>query len=299
MNRETLNNLVLQNPSSGGKGGGLYLFHNTSEQCSKITTEIYSTSFSSAIKLLHKDLRTPIYNIYGFVRFADEIVDTFHNYHKQQLLEEFKTETYNALERGISLNPVLHSFQLTVNKYQVDKKLIEAFFKSMEADLSKAQYDAEGYAAYIYGSAEVVGLMCLYIFCEGDKTMYQKLKPAAQSLGAAFQKVNFLRDVKADYQELNRTYFPNMDFKNFTPSMKLQIENEIATDFINAYQGILNLPVKARFGVYVAYKYYLSLFKKIKKVQPAKIMEQRIRIPNYSKMFILAKAGIRTQFNIL
>jgi 15-cis-phytoene synthase len=275
------------------------LFHNTSEQCSKITTETYSTSFSSAIKLLHKDLRTPIYNIYGFVRFADEIVDTFHKYDKQQLLEEFKTDTYNALERGISLNPVLHSFQLTVNKYKVEKKLIEAFFKSMEADLSKAKYDAEGYAAYIYGSAEVVGLMCLYIFCEGDKMMYEKLKPAAQSLGAAFQKVNFLRDVKADYQELNRTYFPDMDFKNFTPSMKLQIENEIATDFVNAYQGILNLPVKARFGVYVAYKYYLSLFKKIKKVQPAKIMEQRIRIPNYSKMFILAKAGIRTQFNIL
>jgi phytoene/squalene synthetase len=275
------------------------LFHNTSEQCSKITTETYSTSFSSAIKLLHKDLRTPIYNIYGFVRFADEIVDTFHNYDKQQLLEEFKTETYNALERGISLNPVLHSFQLTVNKYKVEKKLIEAFFKSMEADLSKAKYDAEGYAAYIYGSAEVVGLMCLYIFCEGDKTMYEKLKPAAQSLGAAFQKVNFLRDVKADYQELNRTYFPDMDFKNFTPSMKLQIEEEIEKDFIKAYSGILQLPHKAKFGVYVAYKYYLSLFKKIKKVQPAKIMEQRIRIPNYSKMLILAKAGIRTQFNIL
>jgi phytoene synthase len=275
------------------------LFHNTSEQCSKITTETYSTSFSSAIKLLHKDLRTPIYNIYGFVRFADEIVDTFHNYDKQQLLEEFKTETYNALERGISLNPVLHSFQLTVNKYKVEKKLIEAFFKSMEADLSKAKYDAEGYAAYIYGSAEVVGLMCLYIFCEGDKTMYEKLKPAAQSLGAAFQKVNFLRDVKADYQELNRTYFPDMDFKNFTPSMKLQIEEEIEQDFIKAYCGILQLPHKAKFGVYVAYKYYLSLFKKIKKVQPAKIMEQRIRIPNYSKMLILAKAGIRTQFNIL
>jgi 15-cis-phytoene synthase len=275
------------------------LFHNTSEQCSKITTETYSTSFSSAIKLLHKDLRTPIYNIYGFVRFADEIVDTFHDYDKQQLLEEFKTETYNALERGISLNPVLHSFQLTVNKYKVEKKLIEAFFKSMEADLSKAKYDAEGYAAYIYGSAEVVGLMCLYIFCEGDKTMYEKLKPAAQSLGAAFQKVNFLRDVKADYQELNRTYFPDMDFKNFTPSMKLQIEEEIEQDFKKAYCGILQLPHKAKFGVYVAYKYYLSLFKKIKKVQPAKIMEQRIRIPNYSKMLILAKAGIRTQFNIL
>ena len=277
----------------------IHLFHNTSQQCSKITTETYSTSFSSAIKLLHKDLRTPIYNIYGFVRFADEIVDTFHAFDKQQLLAEFKTETYKAIERGISLNPVLHSFQITVNEYDIDKNLIEAFFKSMESDLSNSVYDTEGYEAYIYGSAEVVGLMCLYVFCKGDKLMYEKLKPAAQSLGAAFQKVNFLRDVKADYQQLNRTYFPQADFKNFTTTMKLQIENEIAADFAKAYQGILQLPVKARFGVYVAYKYYLSLFKKIKKVQPAKIMEQRIRIPNYSKAFILAKAGIRTQFNML
>ncbi|GAB2829352.1 phytoene/squalene synthase family protein [Ferruginibacter profundus] len=260
---------------------------------------MYSTSFSSAIKLLHKDLRTPIYNIYGFVRFADEIVDTFHGYDKQQLLDEFKTETYNAIERGISLNPVLHSFQITVNEFKIEMSLIDAFFTSMECDLSKAKYDAEGYAAYIYGSAEVVGLMCLYVFCEGNKNEYERLKPAAQALGAAFQKVNFLRDVKADYQELNRTYFPNMDFKNFTAAMKQQIELEIAEDFKHAYEGILQLPVKARFGVYVAYKYYLSLFKKIKKVQPAKILEQRIRIPNYSKAFILAKAGIRTQFNIL
>ncbi len=275
------------------------LFHSTSEQCSKITTETYSTSFSSAIKLLHKDLRTPIYNIYGFVRFADEIVDTFHGYNKLQLLDEFKTETYNAIERGISLNPVLHSFQLTVNAYKIELPLIDAFFKSMECDLSKAKYDAEGYAAYIYGSAEVVGLMCLYVFCEGDKDLYSRLKPSAQALGAAFQKVNFLRDVKADYQELNRTYFPNLDFKNFTAAMKKHIEQEIEEDFSYAYQGILQLPVKARFGVYVAYKYYLSLFKKIKKVQASKILEQRIRIPNYSKAFILAKASIRTQFNIL
>jgi len=277
----------------------MHLFHSTSQQCSKITTETYSTSFSSAIKLLHKDLRTPIYNIYGFVRFADEIVDTFHGHDKQQLLQEFKTETYHAIERGISLNPVLHSFQLTVNEYKIDTTLINAFFKSMEADLSNAKYDAEGYAAYIYGSAEVVGLMCLCVFCEGDKIALEKLKPAAQALGAAFQKVNFLRDIKADYLQLNRTYFPNMDFKNFTAAMKQQIEEEIAEDFIKAYEGILQLPVKARFGVYVAYKYYLSLFKKIKKVKPARILEQRVRIPNYSKAFILAKAGIRTQFNML
>ena len=289
----------MQSPSFGGVGGGLNLFHSISQQCSKITTETYSTSFSSAIKLLDKDLRKPIYNIYGFVRFADEIVDTFHAYDKQQLLSEFKTETCNAITRGISLNPVLHSFQLTVNKYYIDQNLIDAFFNSMASDLSKAKYDAQDYAAYIYGSAEVVGLMCLYVFCEGNKTIYEKLKPAAQALGAAFQKVNFLRDVKADYQQLNRTYFPNIDFKNFTAAMKQQIEIEIAEDFKKAYQGILQLPVKARFGVYVAYKYYLSLFKKIKKVQPAKILEQRIRIPNYSKAFILAKAGIRTQFNIL
>ena len=277
----------------------MHLFHDTSQLCSKITTEMYSTSFSSAIKLLHKELRTPIYNIYGFVRFADEIVDTFHDLDKQQLLQEFKIETYTAIERGISLNPVLHSFQKTVNDYAIDKTLIDAFYKSMEWDLSKEKYDAAGYAAYIYGSAEVVGLMCLQVFCEGNKIIYEQLKPAAQSLGAAFQKVNFLRDVKADYEQLKRTYFPGADFENFTTVMKEQIENDIAEDFAKAHEGILQLPVKARFGVYVAYKYYLSLFKKIKKVQPAKIMEQRIRIPDYSKALILVKAGLRTQFNLL
>jgi 15-cis-phytoene synthase len=277
----------------------MHLFDSTSRLCSKITTEIYSTSFSSAIKLLHKDLRTPIYNIYGFVRFADEIVDTFHDFDKQQLLNEFKAETYTAIKRKISLNPVLHSFQMAVNQYSIDISLIDAFFKSMEWDLSKAKYDCDGYAEYIYGSAEVVGLMCLYVFCEGNKEMYEKLKPSAQSLGAAFQKVNFLRDVKADYEQLNRTYFPDADFKNFTSAMKEKIEKDIAQDFVNAYEGIVQLPVKARFGVYVAYKYYLSLFKKIQKVQPAKILEQRIRIPNYSKAVIVAKAGLRTQLNIL
>jgi phytoene synthase len=277
----------------------MHLFHNTTQQCSKITTETYSTSFSSAIKLLHKELRTPIYNIYGFVRFADEIVDTFHAHDKSQLLQEFKTEAYHAIERGISLNPVLHSFQLTVNAYKIDTSLVDAFFKSMECDLNSVKYDAGAYAAYIYGSAEVVGLMCLYVFCDGDEQAFENLKPAAQALGAAFQKVNFLRDIKTDYQQLNRTYFPNMDFKNFTVAMKQQIEDEIAIDFVKAYNGILQLPVKARFGVYVAYKYYLSLFKKIKKVKPSRILEQRVRIPNYSKAFILAKAGIRTQLNIL
>lgn len=275
------------------------LFHELSQQCSKETTERYSTSFSSAIKLLHQDLRSPIFNIYGFVRFADEIVDTFHEYNKAELLAEFKRDTYAAIERGISLNPILQSFQLTVNKFSISHELIEAFFVSMEMDLDKTSYNSQGYKQYIYGSAEVVGLMCLYIFCEGDQTRYNELKPGAQSLGAAFQKVNFLRDVKADYEQLSRTYFPGVDFNNFTPSMKLQIEEDIAIDFAAAYDAILNLPVKARFGVYVAYKYYLSLFKKIKKANPSNILEQRIRIPNYGKAFIVAKAGLRSQLNIL
>jgi 15-cis-phytoene synthase len=277
----------------------MQLFHHTSEQCSKITTEIYSTSFSSAIRMLHADLRQPIFNIYGFVRFADEIVDTFHDYNKANLIAEFKQETFAAIERGISLNPILHSFQLTVNKFQISHHLILAFFKSMEMDLQKESYDTQGYAEYIYGSAEVVGLMCLHVFCEGNKVEYEKLKPAAQALGAAFQKVNFLRDVKADYEQLSRTYFPGVDFNNFTPAMKQQIEADIQADFDHAHKGIVALPNKSRFGVYVAYKYYLSLFKKIKKTKPALILEQRIRIPNYGKAFIVAKASLRSQLNIL
>jgi 15-cis-phytoene synthase len=275
------------------------LFDNTSEQCSKIVTERYSTSFSSAIKLLHKDLRQPIFNIYGFVRYADEIVDTFHEQDKPLLLEEFKKDTYNALNRKLSLNPILHSFQATVNKYGITHDLIEAFFYSMQLDLNKKNYDAGGYNQYIYGSAEVVGLMCLHVFCEGNKEQFAQLKPAAQSLGAAFQKVNFLRDVKADFEGLDRTYFPECDFSNFTYQDKLKIEKDIQEDFEKAYQGILMLPLKARFGVYVAYKYYLSLFKKIKKVKPQVILEQRVRIPDYKKAMILVRAGIRNQFNIL
>lgn len=274
------------------------LFHELSELCSKAATEKYSTSFSSAIRLLHSDLRPPIYNIYGFVRFADEIVDTFHTYNKEELLREFKKDTYAAIERGISLNPILDSFQKTVREFNISHDLIEAFFNSMEMDLTKTAYNSNGYKEYIYGSAEVVGLMCLYVFCEGDKEMYTKLKPSAQALGAAFQKVNFLRDVKADYQQLNRSYFPEVDFTNFTTDDKKQIEEDITRDFINAYEGILQLPVKARFGVYVAYKYYLSLFKKIKKKTPDTILEQRVRIPNYGKAFIVAKAGLRNQFNL-
>ena len=275
------------------------LFHEVSQDCSRITTEKYSTSFSSAIKLLHKDLRTPICNIYGFVRFADEIVDTFHGFDKALLFEEFKKATYDAIERGISLNPILHSFQMTVNQYGIDHALIDAFLYSMELDLGKHTYDRAGYETYIYGSAEVVGLMCLYIFCEGNQDQYDALKPAAKSLGSAFQKVNFLRDVKADFEGLDRMYFPDCDFANFTQADKLAIEQDIQKDFDEAYAGILNLPIKARFGVYVAYKYYLSLFKKIQRLEPAHILESRIRIPDYGKAFILAKAGIRSQLNIM
>ena len=275
------------------------LFHKVSHQCSKITTEGYSTSFSSAIRMLHADLRMPVYDIYGFVRFADEIVDTFHEFDKQALLAQFKKETYEAIDRGISLNPILHSFQITVNKYNIDHALIEAFFNSMEMDLSEKEYDAECYSTYIYGSAEVVGLMCLYVFCNGDKTEYEKLKPSAQSLGAAFQKINFLRDLKADHEQLNRTYFPGVNFKNFTEEDKCIIEEDIATDLKKAYEGILMLPVKARFGVYVAYKYYRTLFRKIQQAQPQLLLENRVRISNTFKAVILLKAGLRSSFNSL
>ncbi|MBX9732741.1 MAG: phytoene/squalene synthase family protein [Chitinophagaceae bacterium] len=277
----------------------MQLFHEVSQECSRITTEKYSTSFSSSIRLLHKDLRTPIFNIYGFVRFADEIVDTFHDHDKALLLEEFKAATYDAINRGISLNPILHSFQITVNQYKIDHALIDAFLYSMELDLDKRKYDRSGYEEYIYGSAEVVGLMCLHVFCDGNKSEYERLKPSARSLGAAFQKVNFLRDLKADYEGLDRVYFPGCDFRNFTNADKEQIELDIQKDFDDAYKGIIELPLKARFGVYVAYKYYLSLFKKIKKIQPQKIMEERVRIPDYGKIYILAKAGIRSQLNLL
>lgn len=275
------------------------LFHEVSEQCSKIVTERYSTSFSTAIRLLHKDLRTPIRNIYGFVRFADEIVDTFHEHDKATLLEQFKKETYDAIERGISLNPVLHSFQLTVNQYNIDLALVDAFFHSMELDLHKKQYSENEYNEYIYGSAEVVGLMCLYVFCEGKKERWQELKQPAMSLGAAFQKVNFLRDMEADYNGLSRIYFPGCDLQNFTNADKARIEANIENDFREAYKGILHLPVKARFGVYVAYKYYLSLFRKIKKTKPASVIQKRIRIPNYYKALIVLRAGVKNQLRMI
>jgi len=277
----------------------LELFHKVTQECSRIVTMRYSTSFSSAIKLLHTDLRHPIFNIYGVVRFADEIVDTFHGFDKAELLEKFKNETFDAIERGISLNPILNSFQQTVNQYKIDHELIHAFFRSMESDLRQNRYDQQGYEEYIYGSAEVVGLMCLYVFCEGDKMLYEKLRHHAQALGAAFQKINFLRDLKADYQDLSRLYFPGCDFHKFTEADKLQIENDIEQDFNKAYQGILKLPIKARFGVYVAYKYYYSLFRKIKSTKPHHILHRRIRIPNHLKLCIVFRASLKNGLGLI
>lgn len=275
------------------------LFHQVSHECSRQVTLRYSTSFSSAIHLLHHDLRQPIFNLYGFVRLADEIVDTFHQQNKQQLLEEFKQETFAAIARGISLNPILNSFQQTVHRYQIGPSLIHAFFSSMESDLTQNRYDRQGYEEYIYGSAEVVGLMCLLVFCEGNKEAYQKLHGAARALGAAFQKVNFLRDIKADFVDLSRVYFPGCDFHNFTQRDKQQIQEDIENDFRKAYEGILRLPMKARFGVYVAYKYYYSLFKKIKQIEPKQILQMRIRIPNYHKALIVLRASVKSRLNLL
>ncbi|MBC7947550.1 MAG: phytoene/squalene synthase family protein [Chitinophagaceae bacterium] len=277
----------------------LQVFHTVSENCSRIVAEKYSTSFCSAIRLLHKDMRAPIFNIYGFVRFADEIVDTFHDHDKALLLSRFKNETYDAIDRGISLNPILHSFQLTVNEYGIDRQLIAAFFRSMELDLTKKVYNEEEYGEYIYGSAEVVGLMCLYIFTKSDMQMYHKLVPSARALGAAFQKVNFLRDLKEDTYSLARMYFPGCDFNNFLETDKKQIEDDIQHDFREAYLGILQLPVQARFGVYVAYKYYLSLFRKIKRTHPCHILQKRIRIPDHLKLMIVVRAGLKHQLKLI
>ncbi|RYY57841.1 MAG: phytoene/squalene synthase family protein [Chitinophagaceae bacterium] len=275
------------------------LFHTSSSKCSKVITETYSTSFASAIRLLHRDLRAPICHIYGFVRLADEIVDTFHEHDKATLLAEFKTETFNAIKRGISLNPILESFQLTVNEYKIGHDLIHAFFKSMEMDLSRSTYDRNGYDEYIYGSAEVVGLMCLQVFCEGKRELYETLVAPARALGSAFQKVNFLRDIRADHMDLSRTYFPAVDLSNFTECDKREIETQIRAEFHEAYRGIIHLPLKARFGVYVAYKYYLSLFNKITRIKPARMMEERIRIPDYYKVMILLRAGIKNKLNLI
>jgi phytoene synthase len=277
----------------------LKLYNEVTAQSSKYTTLLYSSSFSSAIGLLDRSLRQPIYDIYGFVRFADEIVDTFHDYDKENLLAKFKADTYEALDKGISLNPILHRFQLTYNQYNIDRSLLDAFLYSMEMDLCKQYHNQESYNQYIFGSAEVVGLMCLKLFCNGDEAQYEALKPSAQRLGAAFQKVNFLRDIKADFEGMERMYFPNCDFSNFTMEDKEAIEADIQADFEAALEGIKSLPLQCRFGVYVAFKYYFALFKKIKRTKHGALLSTRIRIPAFGKFLILINAKIRTSLNLL
>lgn len=273
------------------------LYHKISVDASKNVTQLYSTSFSMGIKLLDKNIHDAIFSIYGFVRLADEIVDTFHDYPKSEMLQEFKEETYKALDRKISVNPILHAFQMVVNKFSIDRELIDKFLLSMEQDLNDIQYSSDGYKEYIVGSAEVVGLMCLKVFVNGDNDLYSKLEEPARKLGAAFQKINFLRDVKADYQELGRTYFPGVDLEQFTPDEKLKIEEDIQDDFECALEGIIKLPSSSRLGVYVAYRYYFSLFKKIKKVSSDRLMEERIRVPNTKKILITFKSMFQNQFN--
>jgi phytoene/squalene synthetase len=275
------------------------LFNQTTFECSKLITNRYSTSFSLGIKSLDKKFHYPIYAIYGFVRYADEIVDTFHDKDKSSLLKEFKAQTYEAIENQISLNPVLHCFQMVVNEYQIDQKLIEAFLHSMEMDLLDIDYEQSSYEEYIYGSAEVVGLMCLKIFCEGSEEEYQRLLPSAKSLGSAFQKVNFLRDIKSDYYERGRVYFPGVDFNDFSVSHKEKIEADIQKDFDHAYEGIVKLPRGARWGVYLAYTYYLKLFDKIKRFPPNKILEERVRVPDSKKLFLLLGSYVKHQLNTL
>ncbi|HQY21102.1 MAG TPA: phytoene/squalene synthase family protein [Ignavibacteria bacterium] len=256
------------------------LFDNISVECSKLVTKTYSTSFSAGIRFLHKDLRNPVYNIYGFVRFADEIVDSFHDFDKKELLDKFSDDTFEAIEKKISLNPILNSFQDTVRKYEIPNELIEQFLSSMRMDLNRVSYDSDELNDYILGSAEVVGLMCLKIFTYEDKSLYEKLKPFAMKLGSAFQKINFLRDLKTDYNELSRSYFPNFNPDNFSDDDKRKIESDIENELITALEGIGKLPVSSRKGVYLAYLYYLKLFKKIKRLPAKEIMKRRIRISN-------------------
>ena len=263
------------------------LFDNLSVQVSKLTTQSYSTSFSLGIYFLHDRLRDPIYSVYGFVRVADEIVDSFEGYDQEYLLRKFREDTYEALDQKISANPILNSFQQVVHDYEIDRELIDTFLASMEMDLQKVDYNDEKYQQYILGSAEVVGLMCLHIFTEGDKEQFEELKPYAMKLGAAFQKVNFLRDLKDDYHVLGRTYFPGVDMENFSQEAKLQIEAEIEEDFRIALEGIKKLPASSKGGVYLAYVYYQSLFKKIRRLPATRILSGRIRINNGRKVGLM------------
>ena len=276
------------------------LFDQVSENCSKVVTQSYSTSFTLATKMLDSSIRQDIYNIYGFVRFADEIVDSFHDFDKQHLLNLFELDLKKSIKDKISLNPILNSFQKTFNKYEIDYELVDSFLKSMKWDLNKKQYlNKEEFDEYVYGSADVVGLMCLKVFVKGNQKQYNDLKPYAMSLGSAFQKVNFLRDLKADHDGLNRCYFPNLNIEEFDEESKKIILNEIDKDFSHALKGIFLLPSSARFGVYTAYKYYLKLLNKLKNTNPLKIKTTRIRVPNYQKINVLARSYIRYRLNIL
>jgi len=275
------------------------LYTHTALQCSKVITRNYSTSFTLGIQTLHKKFHMPIYAIYGFVRYADEIVDTFHDFDKAQLLARFKMDTYQAIDEKISLNPVLHSFQLVVNQYHIGHDLIEAFLHSMEMDLQGESYNQAGYEEYIYGSAEVVGLMCLRVFCDGNDAEYDRLQPSAKHLGAAFQKVNFLRDIKSDFKERGRIYFPGVDFSSFSQEDKKKIETDIEQDFKAALIGIKQLPPPVRAGVYLAYIYYLQLFKKIRKLSASKILSERIRVPDLQKMVLLSKTFLMHRLKLL
>ena len=275
------------------------LFDMISRKSSKMATVTYSTSFSMGIRFFSRRFHDPIYGIYGFVRFADEIVDSFHGYDKAKLLERFKTDTYLAIEEKISLNPILNNFQYVVNKYKIEHELIELFLKSMEMDLQNVTYDQPKFEAYILGSAEVVGLMCLRVFCEGDQEQYDGLKHQARRLGAAFQKINFLRDLKADYAGLGRSYFPGIDISHFDDEIKKRIEADIEADFKDGLDGIRRLPNGARFGVYVAYVYFYNLFEKIQRTNSSHIMGKRIRVPDYQKFTLLFTSYLRHTLNMI
>jgi phytoene/squalene synthetase len=276
------------------------LFDKISFDCSRNVTKSYSTSFSSAVKMLAPNIRQDIYNIYGFVRFADEIVDSFHDYNKEELFENFEKDLEMALQNKISLNPILNAFQYTVTKYEIPDDLIAAFMKSMKLDLTKTEYKTESeYNEYIFGSADVVGLMCLKVFVNGDDLKYETLKDSAMRLGSAFQKVNFLRDLKADFEDLNRTYFPNTDLSKLDEVSKLKIIEEIEADFKAGYEGLIHLPIEAKFGVYTAYIYYKKLLSKLKSTPSAEIKNTRIRVSNYQKYGLFAKCYFTYKLNII
>ncbi len=277
----------------------LSLYKQVCRECASLVTRRYSTSFSMGIRVFDQPLRAPIYGIYGFVRFADEIVDTFHHKDKQELFQRFREDTYHALEHGISLNPILQAFQEVAHRYDIGRDLIDPFLDSMEMDLDNTRYDPSLYKEYIYGSAEVVGLMCLRVFVDGDTEEYDRLKDSACSLGAAFQKINFLRDIRSDYHERGRVYFPGVDYELFDNDIKATIEADIKADFDHAYTGIVQLPPSARFGVYLAYVYYTKLFQKIRNAPARHVTEHRIRVAGHRKVYLLASSAVKHRFNLL